>query len=127
MEINRDKQSVEIKKQEEFLASQKVPSKLARIIAAFSLIVAGTYISYILFFTENISARTETFLWVALLGLVIFYIKLLAIHASERGKFWKIFFSGTGFSSDKERRETNKNILILFILVVVGMFAVFFL
>lgn len=109
------------------LENQKVPSKLARIIAVFGLIVAGTYISYILFFTGNISARTEIFLWVALLGLVIFFIKLLTTHASERDKFWKIFFNGTGFVSNKERREVNKNILILSVLVIIGILAIFFL
>lgn len=114
-------------KQEEYIANQKVPSKLARIIAVFGLISLGTYIAYILFYTENISARMETFSWIALVGLTIFFIKLVTTPASKRDKFWKIFFSGTGFASDKEQREANKNILILVVLVVVGILAVFFL
>ena len=109
------------------LENQKVPSKLARTIAVISLISFGAYIFYILFYTENISAHMETFGWLALVGLIIFFIKLLTTHASERDKFWKIFFSGTGFSSDKERRDSNKNILILFVLVIIGILAIFFL
>ena len=109
------------------IANQKIPSKLARIIAVFGLISLGAYISYILFYTENISARMETFSWIALVGLAIFFIKLLTTLASERDKFWKLFFNGTGYASDKERREANKEMWILVVLVIIGFLFVLFL
>jgi len=114
-------------KQEEYLKSQKVPSRLARTVAIFSLIVLGVYISYVLFGAENLSTRMKIFGWLALFGLVSLFIQLLRTHGNERGMFWKKFFYGTGFASEEERREHRRNILILFILVVLGILAVFFL
>ncbi|MBU4141357.1 hypothetical protein KKE99_00595 [Patescibacteria group bacterium] len=122
----KEKQSIKQKKQEEYLMSQKLLSKLTRAIAIFSLIAVGIYISYVLSGTENLSTRMKIFGWLALFGLVIFFVQLLRTHESEKETFWKKFFHGTGFASDKERREANRNILILFILVVLGILAVFF-
>lgn len=123
----KEKQSIKQKKREEYLINQKVPSKLARIIAIFSLIALSIYISYVLFGTENLSTRMKTFGWLALFGLVIFFIQLVRTHDSERETFWKKFFHGTGFASEEERREANRNIIILVVMVVLGILAVFFL
>jgi len=123
----KDKQSIRGEKQEEYLASQKIPSSIARRIAIFSLIILGVYILYTLLGAENLSIRMKTFGWLALFGLISFFIELLRTRKSGREMFWKKFFHGTGFASEEERREYKRNILILFALVVLGILAVFFL
>lgn len=92
------------------------------------LLVFGIYILYFLFVdTVEHSPRLQVVAWLALLGLIGFFYQLFAKSGIEREKFWDIFFNGTGFKSENERREADRNLLVLAVLVVLGILAIFFL